>query len=274
MAIITYDQLIAAIAGAQKPVLYKIGGTTLTNGAGFISDMSQRGGFPAPLVTPTAGLNGEQVTSATVGAIPFTNAGGTAQKYLAGVQWAGSVVGTILLYDRLWQNSGINVTTTTLQSFSAPVALPARDQNGTNVGIGVDVYLEVYTATTNAGAISNATVTYTNSSGTGGRTGTLQTIPANAYAGTMIQMNLQAGDVGVQKVDGITLNTSLVTGAVGLVIVRRIATLNTTVAYVGDTAGWERVAEKLWAGSALNIMVLNANTNLPWVWMTPIFVEG
>jgi hypothetical protein len=185
MPIITYDQLIAAIAGGQKPSLHKTGGTALTSGAGYTNDMALRTGFPTAMTAPSVGLNGEVLTKDTAGMLPFSNAGGSAQKYLAAAQLVASVAGSAFLYDRLWQNSGITVTTTTLQSFSAPVQLPARDENGQNAGVGVEAWLEVYTATTNAAAILNATITYTNSSGVGGRVGTLSTIPANALAGTM-----------------------------------------------------------------------------------------
>jgi hypothetical protein len=87
-------------------------------------------------------------------------------------------------------------------------------------------------------------------------------------------MLLQAGDKGVQKVDGITLGTSLVTGAVGVVLLRRLAMFPAPIANTGYSFGWEQIATKLQPDSALSLMFVNTNTNLPWVWFNPIFVEG
>ncbi|MFO0749129.1 MAG: hypothetical protein U1F43_26225 [Myxococcota bacterium] len=74
------------------------------------------------------------------------------------------------------------------------------------------VGIEVSTATTNVSAVTNMTMTYTNSAGTGSRTGTIGELPATAVAGTFVQFQLDSGDVGVRSIQSLTLGTSLVTG--------------------------------------------------------------
>jgi hypothetical protein len=183
------------------------------------------GGVPEAAAAPSPGLNGAALTS-YAGQIPWQNpASGNA--HLAGISGgvfpaSFSGCGSILLMDRLWHNSSIAVTTTTQQSITFPT-LPARDRNGSSNGDGVYIALEVSAATGNAGAITNTTISYTNSSGTSGRTGTIASFPATAAAGVVVPFELQAGDVGVRSVEGLTLGASYVSGTIHLVAYRPIA---------------------------------------------------
>lgn len=190
------------------------------------------GGNPEAAAAPSPGLNGAALTS-YAGQIPWQNpASGNA--HLAGILggvYAASFGGngSVLLCDRLWHNSSIAVTTLTQQSIVSPT-WPARDRDGATAGDGVYVALEVSSATGNAGAITNTTISYTNSAGTAGRTGTIASFPATAAAGVVVPFELQAGDVGVRSVEGITLGTSYVSGTVHLVAYRIIAHFATTYA--------------------------------------------
>ena len=114
----------------------------------------------------------------------------------------------------------------------------------------------VTTATTNASAISNTTVTYTNSKGTGSRTATLTAIagsqiPATPVIGTMIWFNLQAGDTGVQSIQSITLGTSLTAGAVSLMITRDIATIGTSIPNVSTPKNIASPGIRIYNGTCL-----------------------
>jgi len=185
-------------------------------------------GFPgawAPGAPGLAGRTTDGTAAPDAGCIPIPNpsSGGN---YLTSFQAALSVVQYLAIFDFLWVNSGIVVTTTTAQTINS-VAWPARDVDGSTNGRGVRVGLLVTTATTNAGATA-PTISYTNSAGTAGRTGTM-TFPATAVVGTIVWFNLQAGDEGVRSVQSITLVTSLVTGAVSLVATRRIASVPATI---------------------------------------------
>jgi hypothetical protein len=126
-----------------------------------------------------------------------------------------------MVADRLWHNTGLTVTTTTAQTVNS-VAWPARDRNGSTNGEGVMIGLEVTTATTNASAITNMTMSYTNQDGTAGRTATVPSFAATAVAGYIAIFNLAAGDTGVRSIQSITFGTSLGGGAVQLMAFRPV----------------------------------------------------
>ena len=72
------------------------------------------------------------------------------------------------------------------------------------------MWLEFYSAT--GATPQTATISYTNSGGTAGRSTTVP-VPASPVAGRMIPIPLAAGDVGVQSVQTLTLGGS--TGTAG-----------------------------------------------------------
>ena len=199
---------------------------------------SKDNGFPGAWAPGTPGVNGRVTNgtgSADYGCIPIKNPS-VGANFLTELQMAASVNHSHLFFDVLWVNSGLVVTTTTAQAIVTPT-LPARDSNGETNGEGCMIGLLTTTANTNAAAIANATVSYTNSKGVSGHTATLTAIqgsqiPISPVIGTIVWFNLQAGDTGVQSIQSITLGTSLVAGAVSLMICRDIATMGTTVANV------------------------------------------
>lgn len=227
---LTPAQILAALRPPQR-----ISKASFTGqGAGFFHSSLYLAGLPGAGAAPAPGVNGATLTNTSpsvpgyAGQIPFPAAVGGQSVYLAGASLSeGGNISAGLLYDRLWHNSGLVVTTTGAQAIAQP-ALPARDANGASSGVGCELWLEVVTATTNAGAIANMTASYTNSAGTAGRTATMQSFPANAVAGSIHRFDLAAGDIGVQSVQSITLGTSLVTGSISAVIARPIADLPVT----------------------------------------------
>jgi hypothetical protein len=125
----------------------------------------------------------------------------------------------------------------------------------------VSAWLECYAATTNAGAISNTTISYTNSAGVAGRTGTIMPDwPATAVLGHLSPFSLQSGDAGVRSIQSITLGTSYVTGTVGLVLHRDIASVDVTAPGFGDFRNFYDLGRKLYAGSALCLKALVSAT--------------
>lgn len=234
MTISTLDGVLAGFLPPQP--LLKSAGTP--EGIGIPHSMFYATGNPSAAAAPTPGINGAALTS-YAGQIPFTNPTGGNLSYLARVAATCTQAGTLLICDRLWHNSGISVTTTTAQSITFP-GLPARDRNGATSGVGVQLAIEVSAATTNAGAVTNMTASYTNSAGTSGQTATIPTtragggFPATSAAGTFIPFDLAAGDVGVQSVQSITLGTSLATGTVHLVCYRLIASVPINLANAGE----------------------------------------
>lgn len=218
MAITSMDGIVVGLQ-SPNPIL-KTSFTGQAAGSYFTPFYTP--GIPGAAAAPSPGLAGASLTS-YAGQISFPSPISGQTVYLAGMDVGCSAnVGCVLLCDRLWHNSGFTVTTTTAQTVTSS-AWPARDANGSTNGTNVIIGMEVRTATTNAAPITNTTMSYTNSAGTAGQTGTITSFPANAVAGTFVPFNLAAGDVGVRSVQNVTLGTSYVTGSIGLVAYRIIA---------------------------------------------------
>lgn len=208
---------------------------TAADAAGYWYCTSKDAGFPGAWAPGSPGVNGrvtDGTQAADAGCFPIANPS-VGANYLTEVNMAAAVNHTHLLFDVLWVNSGLAITTTTAQSITTPT-LPARDINGTTNGEGCAIAVLCTAAVGLAAVASNATVTYTNSDGTGSRTATLTAIvgsqaPATPVIGTLIWFNLQAGDKGVRSIQSITLNTSWVSGTISLMITRDIATIGTTI---------------------------------------------
>lgn len=160
------------------------------------------------------------------GCLSFPDAGAGKARYLTGVDLNANIVNAYYLFDVLWVNSGVVVTTTTGQTINS-VTLPARSDDGTTNGEGAWIGVYATSALGNAATVFNSTVTYTNSAGTGSRTATLSNnvgwmFPATPVIGTVVWFQLQAGDTGVQSIQTLTLNTTLTSGSLSLFIARPI----------------------------------------------------
>lgn len=211
--------------------IYKVG--TASEAAGSWYSWHKDTGFPGAWAPGTPGLNGratDGTTAADNGCFPIKTP--TGSNYITRADFTASVACSVWLFDILWINTGLVVTTTTAQAIT-PVAIPARDFNGSTNGEGVWAGLLVTTATTNAGVITNMTISYTNSDGTAGRTATLAAFPITAVIGTVVWFQLAAGDKGVRSVQSVTLGTSLVAGAVSLILARPVFNQAMLLANVG-----------------------------------------
>jgi hypothetical protein len=224
-------------------------------------------GFPGAYVLGAPGLNGwwvdaSQTTNAAnpAGAaqvgVPRLANPASGSYYVNGIGVGSSVAHVLNLVDIIWYNTGAVVTTTTAQAITVPASSkPARDTYGTTNGDGWQIGILVTTATTNAGAITNMTCSYTNSDGNAGNTATIASFPATAVIGTFVPFKLAAGDRGVRSVESLTLGTSLVTGAVSLVIYRNISSVVNPVANVGgimNKVTSDPTGIRIYNGSALN----------------------
>lgn len=229
MPILSRDQ---AIAGALPPFNFlKIGSGTHV--VGRLMSYFYMSGMPGAAVAPTPGLSGAALTS-YAGQMPFSNPA-SGNTHLMSLSASASVAGTIILCDRLWHNSGINVTSTSQQTINS-VALPSRcvPESGSDPntdGFGVMVGLEV-SATMGAGA-SAFTMGYTNSDGTSGRSIVTAAQSAGMLAGSFIPIPLQASDKGVRSIQTWQQSVSMTSGTYRLVMYREIARVQ--VPFVGAT---------------------------------------
>lgn len=212
---------------------------TAPDAIGYWYCTSKDAGFPGAWAVGTPGVNGRNTdgtVAADFGCVPVRNPA-TGANYLTELLMASSINHYNLFFDVLWCNSGLTITTTTAQTVTMAAVLPARDVNGTTDGEGCGIAILCLSAIGLAAVASNATVSYTNSAGTAGRTATLTAqigsqAPATPVIGTLIWFNLAAGDKGVRSIQSITLGTSWVSGTISLMITRDIASIGPTIVNV------------------------------------------
>lgn len=230
---------------------------TAPDAVGYWYGTWKDGGFPGAWAPGAPGLNGrvtDGTTATDYGCVPIANPS-VGANFLTSIDMASSVNHTHVLFDVLWVNSGIAPATTTAQAIVSPT-LPARDINGTTNGEGCMIGIMCTAASGLAAVASNATVSYTNSDGTAGRTAALTAIvgsqaPATPVIGTMIWFNLAAGDRGVRNIQSITLGTTWVSGTISLFISRDVATLGTTLPNVSATKPLPNPGVRLYNGTCL-----------------------
>jgi len=238
------------------PVAFMKSGTA-SDAAGYWYGTWKDAGYPGAWAPGTPGLNGrvtDGTTSTDAGCIPIKNPA-TGANYLTEVSMSASVNHSHLFYDVLWVNSGIVLTTTTAQAITTPT-WPARDVNGSTNGEGLMIGIKCTAAVGLAALAFNATVTYTNSDGTGSRTATLSNIvgsqaPATPVIGTIIWFNLQAGDKGVRSIQSITLGTSWVSGSISLFVARDLANIGTSLVNVTTTRKLSDPGVRLYNGTCM-----------------------
>lgn len=212
MAITNLDGVINGLSLGRRKNVVKV--TTTGRVAGGFTSLANIAGDPIVMGTPTTGT-GRIPTSSTAGAISFVNAINPAKNYLGRVTMQTNVAGTLLIYDRLWDNSGIVTNILTPQAVNSLALTRYTD------GIGVEIWGEVYAVT--GVTASTATVTYTDSSDTS-RTATCVMSTATARVGEMFPFIPQGIANGVKSIQSIIFSASTGTaGNIGLVLVRRLA---------------------------------------------------
>ena len=222
MAIQTMDDLIKALSERPVRPIYKASGTT--KGAGTIYSAWRLAGFPTVANVPPT-LSGECPNSTTIGALDIINAPVGKELFLAKLGIQSSATGTWMVYDRLWHNSGLVGNVATLQSFTQTPLTRHVD------GIGVEAFIEIYTATGTTGV--TATIKYTNTDNVSNRTGTAS-LTASPVTGQMFPFILQDGDAGVKSIQSVQLSATTGTaGNFGLVLLKRKAEMPITSANIG-----------------------------------------
>jgi hypothetical protein len=214
MAITTLDQLIAA--PKQKISYTKTGARASI--AGVVFAVFDQAGSPSAGVLAVGNTTTGIVPTDSIAGYPPINtfAGGTTG-YLSGVQFASTVASRITIYDCLFSAGAFAfnaaVTLNTQPSYSA------RVPDGTDFN-GLELWVEAVTAFTGNLTIA---VTYTNQSGVAARTtGTIATGVAPTI-GRMVQLPLQVGDTGIQKIESITSTVATV-GTFNVHVMRRLWT--------------------------------------------------
>jgi hypothetical protein len=252
MSITTLDGLLAA---ARQIIPWTKTQSQTTVAANW-SSLFDRSGMPgAGTLNVGNTANGLVPTDATTG-MPLINAfGGGAAGYIANVEFGCSVACRLMLVDRLFHAGAYsynsNVTLASQPSYSS------RIPGGTDY-TGLQIWIEVVTAMTGALA---CTVTYTNESGTAGRTTGAFSIASGAAVSRMFQMPLQAGDSGVQKIETV-LGATASAGTFNILVLRPLWTGRVQIANDGDLHGPDRTGMPLiWADSALQVITAPDSTS-------------
>lgn len=259
----TDSDLIAGQRNGQWPEIAK--GSVTSEGIGTYQSLWKAAGMPAAGANPplfSAG-SGYVPTSATAGAIPFSNPVAPAITVLSNIIMEFATAGSLMICDRLWACSGFATNTANLQSITTPGVLPSgRDPfNGSDV----IPMLEVYTAPGATGA--TCTVTGTDALGNTNRTWTY-THPANAETvGQMVQ--LLPGGASPAAVLGMRVPVSLQwsgttggAGDVGITLIRFLANVTTNANQsMRDKGPFDLGLRRVYDDSCLMMRMLCSATN-------------
>lgn len=184
-------------------------------------------GSPGAASAPSDGINGAALSGNAAGFIDHTNpASGNA--YIAELQCQASTPGMLWIVDRMWQNSGLSVTSTSAQSIT-PATLPARDVNASTNGEGVIAAIE-WSATGGAGT-PTVTASYTDDAGNTGNSAAFTGV-TTPPVGTVEIFPLASGDKGVRSVQSITQSATRTSGTMHLILFRILDMVPCTAANI------------------------------------------
>lgn len=253
--ITTRDGYVAAAAASQEVNLGKTASRTAVASVWFsVFDLAGNPG--AGVLAGTSQAAGVVPTDATAGCPTINAFSGANLGYLETVDFGSTVACRIRLYDLLWKGGAYPFNAA--QSLSAQPSFESRvTLNGVVDYKGVQIWIEAVTAFTGNQSIA---VTYTNQDGVTGRsTGTVATGVA-PIVGRMLQLPLQAGDTGVQKIESVTSTVSTV-GTFNVLLMRRLWSGRVRSVNDGDAHGPDRVGlTQVFADSALYMIVCPDST--------------
>lgn len=260
MAITTGDGYI----GAAKQVIPYTKTAAVTTVAATRYTVAQAAGNPGALTllgaaTPSGGVP----TDATAG-YPTINAfGGGATGYLTRVTANSSVVGGLELWDKVY---AVGITTAQLGSLqtltlSSQPSYSSRMPGGTDYS-STRIFVEI--TTTMSATATTINVTYTNESGTTGRTTAATSGSLSGFAaGRWVELPLQAGDTGVQKIESVIIGGATnAAGALNVIVARRlwrgrVPVVNSAQVHGLDLTGMPQV----WADSAIVLTCIADSTS-------------
>ena len=258
MAITTGDGYIAA----RKQLARICKTQTATTVAAQWHTLLDRAGIPgAGSLSVGNTANGLVPTQATAG-FPAINAfGGGNTGYLTGLNFSNSVACRMHLYDRLFHVGSISLTTLATTTLTSQPSFSSRVPGGTDY-TSTEIWLEINTAV--SATATTVSVSYTNEAGVSGRTTGATASLSGFITGRLIQMPLQAGDKGVQRIDSVTVGGTVASaGTVNVIVARPLVTsMRVPVAGAGDVLGLDRTGMvQVWQDSALWLIIAADSTS-------------
>ncbi len=170
--------------------------------------------------------------------------------------------GTVVICDRLSHQGGLSGTSTSAQTTNLPTAALTRFTSGVGVMASLDVYTQV------GSTVTTASISYTNSAGTAGRTSPSFTFggASDRVANLCIPIPLQIGDIGVKSVESVTLAASTLTaGNFGVTLWKPLAMFNVPAFNQQVSADQVRdlgaLFESFPSGACLAMLVGSSGTN-------------
>lgn len=252
MAILSLDDYIASTK--QNVIIRKT--ATMTTVSANYGDPLHIAGNPGAGTLAGASTDAGIVPTDGYAGFPAINTFGEgAVGYITGVKYRNNIACNIKLVDVLFKAGAyaFNAATT----LSSQPSYSSRVPGGTNFG-GLELWIEAVTAFTGNQSIA---VTYTNQSGVTNRTtGTVATGVA-PIVGRMLQLPLQSGDYGVQKIESVTSTISTV-GTFNVLVVRPLWEADIRTANGGGVHSFiETGMPQVFDNSALAIFVAADSTN-------------
>lgn len=197
----------------------------------------------------------------TLGGMVLPSPGSGRTKYIEAVCGVvGGTHGSFVIYDRLLHSGGLSAAITTSQSVGGTIT---RNTGG----IGNQIWLEVYSVL--GSATANATVTYTNQDGVGGRTSVVSIGGSGANTNwrevhRSILCPLQTGDTGVRSVQSVQLDANTNTaGNFGVTIAKPLIQIlldSFSVAHTMTFGEWPMLDI---SQSCLSVMLAHGNATIP-----------
>lgn len=215
-------------------------------------------GIPGAGTVP--GTTGVVPTNTQTGAILLDTPGGARETWLTNF-WATAITGgTLILYDRILHNGGLNATTTTAQNVGGTMTRYTD-------GAGNFAFVEIYTIIGTTG--TTFTMSYTNEAGISARIS-----PTVVIGGTNFREQTRAlfiplvsGDRGIQAVANVDLlATTGTAGSFGLTVGHPLATCSISVAGI---SGWRDFVTglpglpEIQSGACLSLLWIPVGTTAP-----------
>lgn len=228
------SDLIAEATAGKRQVFpfFKIGSTGVV---GVTNSLFGVGSSPAAGANASNAPGGNALTSATVGAFPFTNPGGSdTLHFTVAFPWA-SVANTLLLYDRLFHVNKTMASTATEAVTGVPTRYQSTTPGDADYVAGNFLFVEVGGTALAATAHNWTVCTYTDQ---GGAASTLPSLVGNS--GAIVRRldhpigqwfaPLETGDTGIRALTQMQSSASVATGVINFVIGHPIAFMPIPVA--------------------------------------------
>jgi len=263
MAILSVDNVVAAMT--QRSQALNIAKASIgTQGAGGFTSLWRATGLPGQGAIPGAAAICDKDL---LGALPWTNPGGSYEAHLARCFLVSGNTGTdVWFLDRLAHMGGLSGATTGNQTVSVDITgsgsnLVERAGDYTDVLWFAEIYTDIGTSA------QTCTVTYTRKPGGVGNTGQTTTFslggasPLNQDSRTY--QIIPAGTDVIQSIETVSIGTTTGTaGSWGITAARRLTTVSLGLANAGVVFDWAQLGlPRVYDDACLTMIVVCGTTS-------------